>query len=258
MTEALDPERATVLARAVSAAVEEIAGSEWPTLLAEALGEAEATWQESAQVCADVAWRARAAGNSALVLLTPEHVTDPSPGPLIWRTYRHLYLSTLRYDFRCRDIESLMNKVPVNVLDEDPYSEALYAFARLGQSRSDGLAVMHRVLVAAPDHPKTLHVLLHGVWLGTFLPGRAPMLLALVGLLPDGGLHDPIALFRMASARRSLGHYPEALTAIGHALELLPPGDPAVHADLVREHALITLAYDLTQHARATRNTTPS
>ncbi|MFD4257626.1 hypothetical protein ACFWR9_08335 [Streptomyces sp. NPDC058534] len=258
MIDALDSERAEALARAASAAVEEIAGSEWPTLLAGALRETEATWQESAEVCADIAWRARAAGNSALLLLTPEHVTDPSPGPVIWRTYRHLYLSTLRYDFRCRDIESLMNKVPVNVLDEDPYSEALYAFARLGQSRSDGLAVIHRVLVAAPGHPKTLHVLLHGVWLGTFLPGRAPMLLALVGLLPEGGLNDPIALFRMASARRSLGHYPEALTAIGHALELLPPGDPAVHADLVREHALITTAYDLTQHARGTRNTTPS
>ncbi|MEK8146175.1 hypothetical protein NKH18_48035 [Streptomyces sp. M10(2022)] len=103
---------------------------------------------------------------------------------MIRRTYRHLYLSTLRYDFRCRDIEDLMNKVPVSVLNEDPYSEALYGFSRLGQSRTDGLAVMHRVLVAAPGHPKTLHVLLHGVWLGTFLPGRAPMLLMLVGLLP--------------------------------------------------------------------------
>ncbi|MFF3640368.1 hypothetical protein [Streptomyces sp. NPDC002564] len=258
MTRTLRSERATALNGAASAAIEAIPGSEWPTLLAEALRETEATWQESAEVCADVAWQARAAGNSALAVLTPEHVTAADQDPVSWRTHRHLYLSTLRYDFRCRDIEDLMNTVPVSVLNEDPYSEALYAFARLGQSRSDGLAVMHRVLVAAPDHPKTLHVLLHGVWLGTLLPGRAPMLLALVGLLPEGGLRDPIALFRMASARRSLGHYPEALTAIGHALDLLPPGDPAVHADLVREHALIALAYDLTQHARATRNTTPS
>lgn len=196
-------------------------------------------------MCADVAWRARAAGNSVLVLLTPEYVTDSSPDPVIWRTYRHLYLSTLRYDFRCRVIESLMSKVPVSVLNEDPYSEALYAFSRLGQSRSDGLAVMNRVLVAAPGHPKTLHVLLHGVWLGTFLPGRAPMLLALVGLLPEGGLDDPIALGRMASARQSLGQYPEALTAIDHALELLPPGERALHADLVRERLLITAAHDL-------------
>ncbi|MGW2721069.1 hypothetical protein [Streptomyces sp. NPDC001492] len=245
MTHALASERAAALARTASAAVEEIAGSQWPVVLAESLREVEATWQESAEVCADIAWRARAAGNSALVLLSPEHVTDSTPDPVIWRTYRHLYLSTLRYDVRCRVIESLMNEVPVSVLNEDPYSEALYAFSRLGQSRSDGLAVMHRVLVAAPGHTKTLHVLLHGVWLGTFLPGRAPMLLALVGLLPEGGLDDPIALFRMASARRSLGQYPEALTAIDHALELLPPGELAVHDDLVRERLLITAAHDL-------------
>ncbi|MFJ9058457.1 hypothetical protein [Streptomyces sp. NPDC102409] len=247
MTHAPDSERATALTGAASAAMEAITGSEWPTLLAEALREIEATWQESAEACADVAWQARAAGNSALVVLTPEHVTTASPDPVIWRTYRHLYLSTLRYDFRCRDIEDLMNKVPVSVLNEDPYSEALYGFSRLGQSRSDGLAVMHRVLVAAPGHPKTLHVLLHGVWLGTFLPGRAPLLLMLVGLLPNGGLDDPIALFRMASARRALGHYPEALTAIDHALELLAPGELAVQADLVRERALITAAHDLTR-----------
>ncbi|MFC7908265.1 hypothetical protein [Streptomyces nigra] len=258
MTHAPDAERAATLARAAADAVEAITDSEWPVRLADVLRELDATWQESAEVCTDVAWRARSAQNSALELLTPEHVTDPSPHPVMWRTYRHLYLSALRYDFRCRTIESLMNKVPVSVLDEDPYTEALYAFSRLGQSRPDGLAVMDRVLVAACAHPKTVHVLLHGVWLGSLLPGQAPLLLALVGLLPEGGLSDPIALFRMASARRSLGHYPEALTAISHALELLPPGDPAVHADLVREHALITTARDLTRHALTSRSTTPS
>ncbi|MGZ2362099.1 hypothetical protein LRE75_36490 [Streptomyces sp. 372A] len=257
MTHVLDSERTEALTGAASAAIEAITGSEWPTLLAEALREIEATWQESAEVCADIAWQARAAENSALVVLTPEHVTAASPDPVIWRTYRHLYLSTLRYDFRCRDIEDLMNKVPVSVLNEDPYSEALYGFSRLGQSRSDGLAVMHRVLVAAPGHPKTLHVLLHGVWLGTFLPGRAPLLLMLVGLLPKGGLDDPIALFRMASARRALGHYPEALTAIDHALELLTAGELAVHADLVRERLLITAAHDLTRLIRNRPDPTP-
>ncbi|MFF2508701.1 hypothetical protein ACFVTY_35850 [Streptomyces sp. NPDC058067] len=258
MTYAPETERAAALSRAASAATEAITGSEWPTLLAEALRELDATWQESAELCADVAWQARAAGNSVLGLLTPEHVTDSSADPVIWQTYRHLYLSTLRFDFRCHTLESLMHKVPVSVLNEDPYSEALYAFSRLGQSRSDGLAVMDRVLVASAGHPKTVHVLLHGVWLGGLLPGRAPLLLALVGLLPEGGLNDPIGLFRMASARRSLGQYPEALTAIGHALDLLPPGDPAVQADLVREHALITTAYDLSKRARASRNITPS
>ncbi|MEV7888446.1 tetratricopeptide repeat protein [Streptomyces sp. NPDC002817] len=251
MTPASAPERTAALASAASIAVETVTGTQWPVRLAEALRDLDATWQESAEVCADVAWQARATGTSALVLLTPEHVTahGPGPGPVVARTYRHLYLSALRYDFRCRSIESLLNQVPLSVLDADPYSWALYAFARLGQSRSDGLAVMEQVLAATPDHPKTLHVLLHGVWLGGLLPGRADTLLALVDRLPDGGDGDPIAQFRKASALRALGHYPQAHAAIERALELLPPGQPAVHADLVREHTLITAAFDLIQLA---------
>ncbi|NEB01981.1 hypothetical protein G3I78_23345 [Streptomyces sp. SID13726] len=219
----------------------------------------DATWQESAEVCADVAWQARAAGNSALVLLAPGDVTDPGtgPGPAVSRTYRHLYLNALHYDFRCRSIESLLNQVPLSVLNADPYSWALYAFARLGQSRSDGLAVMEQVLGTASDHPKTLHVLLHGVWLGGLLPGRADTLLALVDRLPDGGDGDPIALFHTASALRALGCYHQAHAAVERALELLPPGDLAVHADLVREHILITAAYDLTHHILQRRSPDP-
>ncbi|MBC9719201.1 hypothetical protein H9Y04_42490 [Streptomyces sp. TRM66268-LWL] len=216
----------------------------------------EATWQESAEVCADVAWQARAAGNSVLNLLTPEHATDSSADPMLWRTYRHLYFNGLRFDTRCPTMEALMCKVPPRVLDQDPYTEALYAFSRLGQSRPDGLAVMQRALISADGHPKTVHVLLHGLWLGSQLPGRASLLVSLVGLLPDGGLNDPIALYRMASGRRSLNEYPEALTAIGHALDQLPPGDPSVHADLVHEHTLITAAYELDQRMRAIRNLT--
>ncbi|MFF1297282.1 MULTISPECIES: hypothetical protein [unclassified Streptomyces] len=250
------PERNAALARAASIAIEMVAGTQWPMRLVEALRDLDATWQESAEVCADVAWQARAAGSSALVLLDPEHVTAPGPGPVIWRTYRHLYLSALRYDFRCRSIESLLNQVPLSVLNADPYSWALYAFARLGQSRSDGLAVMEQVLATASDHSKTLHVLLHGVWLSGLLPGRADALLALVDRLPEGGEDDPIAQFRKASALRSLGQYRQAGTAIERALELLPPGNLAVHSDLVREHTLITAAHDLTQLAHRRRKPT--
>lgn len=106
---------------------------------------------------------------------------------------------------------------------------------------------------SAPAPPRRSTSCCTGRGWGSLLPGRAPMLLALVELRPKGGLSDPIALFRMASARRSLGHHPEALTAISHALELLP-GDPAVQSGVVREHALITTARDLTQHALASRN----
>ncbi|ROQ70163.1 hypothetical protein EDD93_4671 [Streptomyces sp. 840.1] len=246
MTHALpSPERAAALARAASIAIETISGSQWLARLAEALRELDSTWQESADICADIAWQARAAGNSPLVLLTAEYVTDEGPDPVVQQTYRHLYLTGLRYDFRCRSIETLLNQVPLSVLNADPYSWALYAFARLGQSRSDGLAVMERVLSTASDHPKTLHVLLHGVWLGGLLPDRAALLLALVDRLPEHGSNDAVAQFRKASAHRAHGHYRQAYTAIGRALELLPPGELAVHADLARERSLITAAHDL-------------
>lgn len=251
------PERTGALARAASIAIETISGSQWPTRLAEALCELEANWQESADICADVAWQARAAGKSPLVLLTAEHVTDAGPDPVVQRTYRHLYLTGLRYDFRCRSIETLVNQVPLSVLNADPYTWALYAFARLGQSRSDGLEVMERVLSTASDHPKTLHVLLHGVWLGGMLPDRAASLLALVDRLPDHGSNDPVAQFRKASAHRAHGNYRQAHTAIDRALELLPPGELAVHADLVRERSLITAAHDLTLLIRNRPDPTP-
>jgi tetratricopeptide (TPR) repeat protein len=259
MTRTVGSERTAAMARAASIAIETVAGTQWPVRLAEDLRDLDATWQESAEVCADIAWQARAAGNSALVLLAPEDVTDPGPGPgpVVSRTYRHLYLSALRYDLRCRSIGSLLNQVPLSVLNADPYSWALYAFARLGQSRSDGLAVMEQVLATAADHPKTLHVLLHGVWLGGLLPGCADTLLALVDRLPDGGDGDPIAQFRKASALRALGRYPQAHAAVERALERLPPGHLAVHADLVREHTLITAAYDLTHLTHQRRKPTP-
>ncbi|MEV8410409.1 hypothetical protein AB0R12_32910, partial [Streptomyces niveus] len=62
---------------------------------------------------------------------------------------------------------------------------------------------------------------------------------------------DPIALFRMAGALRRLGRCDEGLAAIDRALDLLPPGDLTVHADLVRERSLIAVARDLHQRPQA-------
>ncbi|MFD5751500.1 hypothetical protein [Streptomyces sp. NPDC127033] len=248
-------ERRTALLRARARATVNTADRSWPGRLAGDLRKLDANWRESAEVCADAAWTARATGHSVLGLLSPDRVTDGSLDPVTARTFRHLYLSALRYDFRCSSIQALVEQLPQPTRRGlDCYSRALYAFALLGQSEPEGLDLMDEVLDEAGTHAKTLHVLLHGLWLGQDLDQGASRLLALSARPPFDTGTDPIVLFRRASALRRLGRYHEALAAIDTAMELLPPGDITVHADLVRERSLITTAGDLHQliHAEGT------
>ena len=67
-------------------------------------------------------------------------------------------------------------------------------------------------------------------------------MLGILSRPPFQGRTDPLALFREASALREMRCFGEALATIDRALELLPPGDPGVHDDLVRERALIIVA----------------
>ncbi|UIX34377.1 hypothetical protein [Streptomyces sp. GQFP] len=243
------PGRALGLLPAGTRVTENTADPLWPARLAGDLRKLSADWQESAEVCADAAWAARAAGNSVLGLLHPGQVTATGLDPVTARTYRHLYFSGLRYDFRCAALQSLAE--PLLESERGPldcYSRALYAFALLGQSRPEGLAVMDEVLDEAGDHAKTLHVLLHGLWLGLDLDQGAQRLLALSTRPPLHSATDPIVAFRRAGALRRLGHYDASLAAIDRALDLLPPGDTTVHADLVRERSLTATARDLHHH----------
>ncbi|MGW1194515.1 tetratricopeptide repeat protein [Streptomyces sp. NPDC002536] len=252
MTSTASSERTVVLEHVRAAAVTAAAcGDAWPDAVAGLLSEIDATWQESAEVCADVAWKTRTTGDSVLLMLRPEQITQPAPDPITGRAHRHLYLAGLRYDFRCPSIEALFDRMPPSVVSRlDVYSRAMWAFALLGQSRTDGVELMDTVLAEADDHPKTLQVLLHGLWLGHRLPGREERMLQLLDRPPFAERTDPIALFRKAAALRALGSYRKALDAIDRALDLLPPGDVAVHADLVRERSLITAADDWGRLAR--------
>ncbi|WP_432141059.1 hypothetical protein [Streptomyces sp. bgisy084] len=217
----------------------------WPIRLAGDLRELDADWRESAEVCANAAWAARSAGHSVLGLLSPEQVAAAGVDPVTSRTFRHLYLSALRFDFRCPTLQAVVEQLPSALGSLDCYSRALYAFALLGQSRPEGLALMDEVLAEAGEHTKTLHVLLHGLWLGQDLEQGAERLLALSSRPGFDADRDSIMLFRVAGAQRRLGRYDEGLAAIDRALDLLPPGDITVHADLVRERSLIAAARDL-------------
>ncbi|MFF6772789.1 hypothetical protein ACFY8W_04415 [Streptomyces sp. NPDC012637] len=253
------PGRALALLKAKARATANPANPTWPGRLAADLRELGADWRESAEVCADVAWAARAAGHSVLSLLSPDQIAASHLDPHPARTYRHLYLSGLRYDFRCPTLQLVVEQLdPAVRAGLDCYSRALYAFALLGQSRPEGLDLMDEVLAEAGDHGKTLHVLLHGLWLDQDLDQGAERLLALSSRPPFDTGTDPIVLFRVAGALRRLGRYDEAFAAIDRALDLLPPGDAAVHAGLVRERSLIAAVRDARRHrcARALKGTT--
>lgn len=240
------PGRARALLDTEARASADPADPFWTVRLAEDLRELDADWRESAEICANAAWTARSAGHSVLGLLSPEQVTAAESDPVTTRTYRHLYLSALRFDFRCPTLQAFIEQLPDTSLRSlDCYSRALYAFALLGQSRPEGLALMDEVLAEAGEHTKTLHVLLHGLWLGQDVDHSAERLLALSTRPGFDADRDPILLFRVAGALRRLGRHDEGLAAIDRALDLLPPGDITVHADLVRERSLIAAARDL-------------
>ncbi|MFH9174073.1 hypothetical protein [Streptomyces albogriseolus] len=248
------PDRAAALHKARARATATADDPSWPLRLAEDLGGIRADWKTSAEVCADAAWAARSAGRSVLGLLSPEDVLATHRDPITTRALAHLYLSALRFDFRCPTLQRLVEQLAQTARQPlDCYTRALYAFALLGQSRPKGLMVMDEVLASAEEHPKTLNVLLHGLWLGQDLDEGAERLLAL-SLRPALATGtDPIVLFRVAGALRRLGRYDEGLSAIDRAIDCLPPGDISVHADLVRERSLLCAARDLHQHRSPTR-----
>ncbi|MGW4345332.1 hypothetical protein ACWEL8_09670 [Streptomyces sp. NPDC004690] len=252
------PGRALALARARGRAAEDTSGAFWPARLAADLRELDADWQESAEVCADVAWAARANGNSIAGLWHPDHVATTSLDPITARTFRHLELAALRFDFRCAALQERIERLPRRKRSGlDCYSRALYAFALLGQSRPEGLPLMDEVLAEADGHVKTMHVLLHGLWLGHDLDRGAERLLALADQPPFDSGTDAVVQFRRAGALRRLARYDESLAAIDRALDLLRPGDVAVHADFVRERALTITARDLHRHLQPAGAPTP-
>nr|WSX75913.1 hypothetical protein OH826_19890 [Streptomyces sp. NBC_00899] len=224
-------------------------GGDWIGPLDQGLRLSGATWQESAQVCSPAVWHARRTGRNVLKDLE----FRPTPGADMsaprHRTWWHIYFTTLRFDFRCGAIRTVFQALdPPGAEHADPYIRAHDVFAALGRSQPAGLGMLDDLLTEedAAQSREVLHVLLHGLWLGHLLPGRAERILHITGLPPLSRRADPVALMRTAGALRQLGRHRQALTAIDQAIEALPAGDPAVHADLVRERTLITTALDLT------------
>ncbi|MFD9484108.1 hypothetical protein [Streptomyces sp. NPDC059991] len=241
---ALDqPARRTTALQIARVHVADAPGASWHLTALQWMRVAGATWQESASFCADVAWSARQEGRRACPP-GPAAFTAHAPDPITARTLRHLYLAGLRYEFRCADIQAVL---PRESHALDPYTRALGVFAALGRSQSTGVTAMHRLLdhPAAAADPKVAHAVLHGLWLGERLPHQGELMLAVLRLEPFARREDPLALSREARAWRKVGDLDAALECVERAFGLLPPASLDLHADLVRERGLITIARDL-------------
>ncbi|MFK0117648.1 hypothetical protein [Streptomyces sp. NPDC090994] len=230
---------------------EEIASErDWTREAAAWLALAGAGWEESARLTGDLAWRARAEGRSALVFLTGPHVAGTDPGTPFGRALWHCFLTTLRYDFRCGDIEEFFAGAPDDGAGLDPYSAAMRAFALLGRSQASGLPLLETVLARAAHDEKVVHALLHGLWLGEDLPEQPRRMLELLRAPAFAHGLGSEALLRKASALRRLRRFDEALTAVRSAIDGLGPCEVVVHGDCVRERSLILVERDLYRGGR--------
>ncbi|WUH90378.1 hypothetical protein OG900_09865 [Streptomyces sp. NBC_00433] len=223
-------------------------GEDWVGPLNRGLRLTGATWQESAQVCSNAVWHARRTGRDTLKDLEHRPVPGADMSAPQHRTWWHLYLTAHQFDFRCQAIRTVFQALdPPGAEHADPYIRAHDVFAVLGRSQPAGLCMLDDLLSEddAAQSREVLHVVLQGLRLGHLLPGRAERILHLTGLPSLSRTAEPVALMRTAGALRQLGRHREALGVIDDAIEALPAGDPAVHADLVRERTLITALLDI-------------
>jgi tetratricopeptide (TPR) repeat protein len=184
-----------------------------------------ASWQESAEFCGKLGRRAREQRNAARPYLSADRVLTGDLGTVAGRAWLHLYLSSLRYEFRTAALEHAIESMPVPVTRLDPYVHSLYAFALLAQNKPEAEREVAAVLGRAGDDPSVLHSLIDGLRFAERLPNHLEVMLDLLHRPVFSERTDVTMLFREAFVLRRLGRYDEALAAIDRSLALLSPND---------------------------------
>jgi hypothetical protein len=228
-------------------------GADWIDAACTWLQAGQADWARSADFCADVAWRARAEHNSALLHLSARDVAATAfaaPGD---RGRLHLLLQSQRYDFRFRAIRQTVAALSASPEVLDPFSRAIHTFALLAQGADGALDEMDAVRRLGPDNRKVAHALLHGLWFADQLPDQAERILDLVDSTDLFDPEDSVVCLRKAFALRRLRRYDEALRAIDDGISYLSPQAVEVHADFVRERSIILAVRDIGQSYRDER-----
>lgn len=212
-------------------------GPGWIELTCQWLQEGHASWQRSASFCSDIAWVARSVGSSALLHLDLRELAEERPLEA-QRGVRHLYLLSLRYDFRFSDMQEAISAIDAPLECLDPYTRALYACALLAQGLSSGLSEMKAVRQMGPKNAKIAHALLQGLHHGDYIFRRPQNIIELIETTPALQGSDAIAQLRKGYALRRLGRYDECLLSLDQGIMHLSPSAVDVHRDFVQERAI--------------------
>jgi tetratricopeptide (TPR) repeat protein len=201
-------------------------GANWIPEVLRWLQELDATWSESAEFCAKLCRSARDCRNSARPYLNADDIARSDLTGVPGRALMHLYLTSLRYEFRGTALEHFIESLPRPVSSLDPYTHALYAWALLVQNKPEGVAEMNAVLNrGGEDDRSVLHALQEGLQYAEEIPDHAELMLTLWRRPGPASWRDETVLLREAAALRRLGRYDEALATIDRSIMLLQPND---------------------------------
>jgi tetratricopeptide (TPR) repeat protein len=226
-------------------------GNAWVLTAVDWLAEGEATWQESATVCAEVGFRAYLADRPDPI--TIEMIKSAGPLTVRGRALLHLHLIAIRLAYRWEAMEDCLASVGVPIKDLDPYSRVYHVFALLAENHPSALTEMAELLAVAGDDYRVNLSLLEGLRLSRGIPDSAQRMLDLLNGPALSSSRSPDPLYRKAYALRKLGRYDEALRVADECLQRIPPLQVQDRVRIVQERELILAEQAIEQQATAAR-----
>jgi hypothetical protein len=181
----------------------------------------QASWQESAGVCADIVFRAYLADKPDPV--TAGMIASHGPLTIAGRTMLHLHLVALRLAYRWEAMEQCLSAVGVPIEDLDPYSRVYHVFALLAENHPSALDEMANLLTVAGDDYRVNLNLVEGLRLSRGVTDQPERMLDLLTRPALATSRSPDPLYRKAYALRRLGRYEEALRVADDCLQAIPP-----------------------------------
>ncbi|WP_370365278.1 hypothetical protein [Catenulispora sp. GP43] len=210
-----------------------------------------ATWQESANVCAEVGFQAYLTDKPDTISLAAIKGSDPRS--VVGRALLHLHLAALRLAYRWEDMEQCLVSLGPDIGELDPYSRAYHVFALLAENHPDALAEMNALLEVAEDDYRVTLSLVEGLRLSRGVPDQGEQMLRLLDrpVMAESASPDP--LYRKAFALRKLGRYDEALRAVDECLQRISPLQVRDRVRIVQERDLILAEQAIREQAEAAR-----